>query len=197
MSQLVPCPSCSRHVRLSSGVCPFCQATFDVAALDARYAPRRGGAQAGVKRAIVFAMGATFAAACGEEVSDSVPIYGAPVAPNTHEQDSSESGPGQSTAPPGDTINQPLYGAPAPSTEDDTGLQSGSTQSVSPEDAGAEQPTADAGVSDAGAGDTLAEAGLDTLAPDGATFDAGPDASLDVETEPTSVALYGGPPLSN
>lgn len=64
MFQLVPCPSCARHVRLTDRACPFCDGTLDVAALSERHATRRVSTPAGLKRAALFAL-TTTAAACG------------------------------------------------------------------------------------------------------------------------------------
>jgi hypothetical protein len=98
MSPLVPCPHCSRHVRLTNGDCPFCASSLDVAALERQHAPRRASIPAGLKRAAAFALGTTVAAACGgrtdggtdEGLPEVVPtfenstsIVAPPVAPRT------------------------------------------------------------------------------------------------------------------
>jgi hypothetical protein len=196
MSQLVPCPSCSRHVRLSTSRCPFCESALDVAALGDQYAPRRIGIQVGAKRAVLFAMGATMAAACSEDNAQA--IYGAPVPPTIEEPASSSTGDTQSRLDsrdeelPNQTNDVAIYGAPVPpaSSGDRT-----SAASVAPSDAG--EPGFDSGILDA-----AADAGADALTSTddvtpGASDAAAFDASLVADTEPTSVALYGGPPLSN
>ena len=62
MSQLSPCPSCHRHVRVEETVCPFCSAALpERAGPETITAPR-----ARLSRAALFAAGATLlgAAAC-------------------------------------------------------------------------------------------------------------------------------------
>lgn len=200
MSQLVPCPSCSRHVRLSTSHCPFCESTLDVRGLSEQYAPRRGAIQAGVKRAVVFAVGASMAAACGDDVGQA--IYGAPVAPTTEEPGSSTSAE-ESTEAATDTSGAEiptfaaLYGAPPPSASSTEGGDIAIYGAPVPPDAGGTQATEDGGPSDAGT--VTSEPAVDAATSSAATVeDAGElDASLGPDTEPTSVALYGGPPLSN
>lgn len=65
MTQLVPCPSCDRHIRLPEANCPFCGGELDAKALGAAYAPRRSLVTSGLKRAALVALGASVAAACG------------------------------------------------------------------------------------------------------------------------------------
>ena len=118
MSQLVPCPSCGRHVRLPSASCPFCDVAINTSALTEQYAPRRSGVQSGIKRAVIFAVGASMAAACGGETDEPTPdpdptvqpVYGAPVDP-TSGNDKDTSAPPDTTEP----TAQPLYGAPVTS----------------------------------------------------------------------------------
>lgn len=79
MSQLLPCPSCARHVRQSEQGCPFCGASLALESVE-RAAPGRLG------RAAMFAFGAAMAtsvAACGggsTPANDSgpAPLYGGP-----------------------------------------------------------------------------------------------------------------------
>ncbi len=193
MSQLVPCPSCSRHLRLTSASCPFCDTAFDAASLDERYAPRRNGVQTGIKRAVLFAVGAGMAAACGGEREEPKPdpdpsvqpVYGAPVEPT--------SGATSDTAAPGDTTDdvtseplaQPEYGAPVPV---DTSVQAIYGAPVSPsteEPPTLGQPEYGAPVppepSDAGVGD----AGADGSAPEETTPEPEPGPSIQ--------PLYGAP----
>jgi hypothetical protein len=187
MSQLVPCPQCARHVRLSGSSCPFCDAALDVVALGERYAPRTtAAAVTGVKRAVMFAIGAGMAAACS---GDAVPVYGAPVSPtNTTSNDvtgtessdpalTDESTLGDvttevvttgavSSSDVGETFTepgaQPPYGAPV--LEETTDAES--------------TAQLDAGVADAGDGGTADE-----------------NTELGHTSEPRWVPIYGGPPL--
>ena len=75
MNQLVPCPECSRHVRVSARECPFCALPLD---LSGTPEPRLPSVR--LSRAATLAFGATLASATGLAVScsASVPIYGAP-----------------------------------------------------------------------------------------------------------------------
>lgn len=62
MTQLLPCPSCARHVRRTESTCPFCSATISLAGLPARRAPAER-----LGRAATLAFGAAVAtsvAAC-------------------------------------------------------------------------------------------------------------------------------------
>lgn len=176
MSQLVPCPSCSRHVRLSNPQCPFCDVALDAAALSERYASRRAPVPAGIKRAALVALG-TVAAACGGQTSDTshtapvlttstattdgsepnvaVPIYGASVSP-----ESSGTSSDVSTSPVSDvdeTTTEPLaipaYGIgpiyPETTTSDGPVSTTGAEA-----DAGAAEAGDDAGADAAAASDT-------------------------------------------
>jgi hypothetical protein len=68
MNQLVPCPECSRHVRVTETECPFCALPLDLAGTPEPQLPK-----ARLSRAATFAFGATLAsatalaAACGGE----------------------------------------------------------------------------------------------------------------------------------
>ncbi len=57
---MIPCPSCHAHLRAAEASCPFCGALLAVPA------SRRGGASAGVRRAVAAAtfFGVTAIAAC-------------------------------------------------------------------------------------------------------------------------------------
>jgi len=83
MSHLVPCPECSRHVRVSESQCPFCALPLDLAEspeprLPSERLSRAATLAFNTTRAATVALGAlasaTALAACG----DSVPVYGAP-----------------------------------------------------------------------------------------------------------------------
>ncbi len=81
MSQLLPCPSCSRHVRRSESGCPFCGS-----ALALEGVPERAQPMQRLGRAATFAFGAAIAtsvAGCGGATtpgtdSGIAPAYGAP-----------------------------------------------------------------------------------------------------------------------
>jgi hypothetical protein len=86
MSHLVPCPECSRHVRVSETECPFCALPLDLAGTPEPQLPRTR-----LGRAATFAFGATLAsatalAACGGKTAESgtgnvAPPYGLPPPP--------------------------------------------------------------------------------------------------------------------
>src|SRR3954469_15392127 len=71
MNQLVPCPECSRHVRVSEPECPFCAQPLE---------PRLPGVR--LSRAATLAFGATLASAAALAACSGtdapVPVYGAP-----------------------------------------------------------------------------------------------------------------------
>jgi len=78
MKHLVPCPECSRHVRVSELQCPFCALPLDLANTPPPQLPRSR-----LSRAATFAFGATFVSAtaisaCGGDAEESgVPNAGA------------------------------------------------------------------------------------------------------------------------
>lgn len=211
MSQLVPCPACERHVRLSTPSCPFCDAALDVSSLEERYASRRRGAPAGAKRAAVFALGAGLAAACGDDGdSNAVPVYGAPVSSTEVTTDEGPAVDGGATTAEdtttGDINPQPLYGAPIDTSEGDNTFVAIYGAPVSPVDAGPTDTlvTSDAALNDAGPRD----AGLtDSGTGQGVVTDSGTgvqpvygapiffDAALtDVSPVPSVAPAYGAPP---
>jgi hypothetical protein len=70
MSHLVPCPECSRHVRVSETACPFCALPLDLAGTPEPQLPRTR-----LGRAATFAFGATLVsaaalAACSSDADD-------------------------------------------------------------------------------------------------------------------------------
>jgi hypothetical protein len=70
MPALRPCPSCSRHVRISEAACPFCAARFDDAFRAEEPRPRAPTAR--LTRAALFALStgaAGMTTACGGQVS--------------------------------------------------------------------------------------------------------------------------------
>jgi hypothetical protein len=70
MTDLAPCPSCRRHVRIDERACPFCAAALP------ELAPRtiaRGGR---LSRAAVFAGASLLTAACGGKAQPADPVVG-------------------------------------------------------------------------------------------------------------------------
>jgi hypothetical protein len=70
MSHLVPCPSCSRHVRTSESECPFCGSGLELSSVPAPVLPATR-----LGRAATFAFGATLLSAtamvaCGGDSED-------------------------------------------------------------------------------------------------------------------------------
>ncbi len=126
--RLLPCPSCTRHVRASEEACPFCAAVLPQA-LPASALPRSPGAR--LSRAALYALGAAAAAvaACGGQ-SDTgvVPAYGAPAV---------DSGQDDSSA-------VPLYGAPAVDAGEDAPVLLDAAYGGPPQDAAADAADADA-----------------------------------------------------
>lgn len=93
MSQLLPCSSCSRHVRRTESACPFCGTSIAFAgASSARTSTERLG------RAAIFTFGAVIATTAGACTGNTVPAYGAPAVD-------------AATADTGGAV--PLYGAPS------------------------------------------------------------------------------------
>lgn len=197
MSQLVPCPSCGRHVRLSGESCPFCDAALDTSALAAQYAPRRGSVQTGIKRAVIFAVGASMAAACGGETEENPPdpdptvqpVYGAPIEPSASET-------GETSNPPSEPTAQPLYGAPVTTDDEPTFAQPEYGAPVPPATTGIEDLTdiqaiygAPVPPEDAGADAAAGDAGADADVPDQPT-------AIDPDPGPTVQPLYGAPALN-
>jgi hypothetical protein len=205
MSQLIPCPNCSRHVRLSAN-CPFCDTALDAAVLSAHYAPRRGAIPEGSKRAALFALGAGVAAACASPQ----PAYGSPVWLDPD------------AALPQVTGTAVLTDTSAPVADESTAGQSSSVGSAAPLDAGNGEVSLGHAIHDAGSssfgqrdaarpevgdGAVAMDAGSDGAVSPAVSFDATrldagadsgtPDASIGPVSEPTSVALYGAPPLGN
>jgi hypothetical protein len=125
MTQLLPCPSCARHVRQTETGCPFCGTSLSLADVPGRAVPTQR-----LARAATFAFGAAIAtsvAACGggttpgNDAGGVVPLYGAP---NDAGYDASTlamyGGPtidaGSDAGGPG-----PLYGAPTIDAGSDAG----------------------------------------------------------------------------
>jgi hypothetical protein len=109
---LVPCPSCSRHVRVCETACPFCRASLP-ASLRATAAPEPPRAR--LARAALFAFAASAATAaataCGGQTA---------AGPPGSDTDASEIVPGADAA--GDALGvQAIYGAPAEADGSPTG----------------------------------------------------------------------------
>src|SRR5882724_11130153 len=71
MNHLVPCPECSRHVRVSETECPFCALPLDLASTPPPQLPRGR-----LSRAATLAFGATLVSAtaisaCGGDAEQS------------------------------------------------------------------------------------------------------------------------------
>ena len=110
---LFPCPACTRHVRVSEAVCPFCQVSLSDE-FRAQSAPRPPTGRLG--RAALSALGAgtiVLASSCSSQA-----LYGAPpVDASTEVSPIADAAYG---GPPTDSNIRPLYGAPPqdPTTAD-------------------------------------------------------------------------------
>jgi hypothetical protein len=114
MNHLVPCPECSRHVRVSETECPFCALPLDLAGTPEPQLPRSR-----LGRAATFAFGATLVsatalAACGGDADDSSANGGAAGAA-TSGAGGAAAGTGGSTAGTSNVGGSAMavYGAPA------------------------------------------------------------------------------------
>jgi hypothetical protein len=112
MNQLVPCPECSRHVRVSELECPFCALPLE---LSGTPPPRLPGAR--LSRAATLAFGATIASATGLVacVGTSAPAHSPPVeAGSAGAAGSGAAGPSAGGAAGSDIRYAPvaIYGAP-------------------------------------------------------------------------------------
>jgi hypothetical protein len=122
---LTPCPSCSRHVRASTPVCPFCASAIAVAPTAAPVLAERLG------RAALFAFGAavaTNAAACS--MSTTPPADTGTVSGDTG-TGAADAGTDAFVDPNPDSGFFPPYGTPPPEdsgptpTPDDAGTDTG------------------------------------------------------------------------
>jgi hypothetical protein len=118
MSKFAPCVQCQRHVRVGEGACPFCGSATGTLAARSFQAPH------GAKRAILFALGTSLAAACSEpDDTGNQDTATTPTSPATSASAVPSQAPGASgsmtaiasTAAPSDTNVQAVYGAPVPS----------------------------------------------------------------------------------
>lgn len=146
-SRLVPCPTCTRHVRTSEGACPFCSGELPESVRNAP-APRRPPGR--LSRNALYTFGATTltlaaAVACGDTT--------------TSNEGSDEAG--SDVGNYADTMGGALYGASAID-----GPNEAASDATSPPDEGA-----DGGFPQDG--QTL-DTGTDTGA-DAPVFEAGPD----------------------
>lgn len=173
MSHLVPCPECSRHVRVTEVACPFCALPLDLASSPEPQLPR-----ARLSRAATFAFGATLAsasalAACSSDNDDGVgsvvPVYGAPAGGTVNSAGSGGAESGASSggsAHSGGATVMPVYGAPAGGAFPTAGSGGG--------------PSAGSGGAPSNAGSAGEEAGA------GGSDDSGGGGG--------PVPVYGGPP---
>lgn len=123
MAQLVPCPSCQRHVRQTETACPFCEASLSLGRLPPPLLPRTR-----LGRAATFAFGATLVAGAATLVG----CAGSSEEGKKGGGGSSNGGSGGSSA--GQSVGgsaQPVYGAPAAGTGPDSGGTQGSGGTVS------------------------------------------------------------------
>ena len=113
MSHLVPCPECSRHVRVSETECPFCALPLDLAGTPEPRLPRER-----LSRAATLAFGATLAsatalAACSGTDAP-VPVYGAPAGGSANSAGAAGAENAGANNGVGGDASVPVYGAPAP-----------------------------------------------------------------------------------
>ena len=110
-AHLSPCPGCTRHVRVSEIVCPFCQVSLGDE-FRAQPAPRPPAGRLG--RAALSALGAgTIALASSCSSSNVKPPYGGPP-PFDASTDVSPIVDAGADAPPVDRGIVALYGGPPP-----------------------------------------------------------------------------------
>jgi hypothetical protein len=108
MKHLVPCPECSRHVRVSETECPFCASPLDLAGTPEPQLPRGR-----LSRAATLAFGATLVsasalAACSSDSDTGNGNGGATSSAGS----AGKAGAASSGAGGGGTVG-PVYGAPA------------------------------------------------------------------------------------
>jgi hypothetical protein len=113
MKHLVPCPECSRHVRVSETECPFCALPLDLAGTPEPQLPRTR-----LGRAATFAFGATLVsatalAACGTDSDDSSGTGGGTSSAGATSGAGTGNSSAGSTSAGGTGSEMPVYGAPA------------------------------------------------------------------------------------
>jgi hypothetical protein len=105
MNHLVPCPECSRHVRVSEKECPFCASSLDLAGTPEPQLPRGR-----LSRAATLAFGATLVSASALAACSSDSDTGTG---NGGGATSTAGAAGAATAGAGGGTVGPVYGAPA------------------------------------------------------------------------------------
>jgi hypothetical protein len=126
--QFWPCPGCSRHVKRSDGLCPFCGATASVESIPTRTLAGR------LSRAALFAAGAAGVAVATTDCSTGgMPAYGGVSAPVEIEDSSASDGPSMADA--GDASTTPDSSSPsdAPNAADGP-ADAGDASTVPPTD---------------------------------------------------------------
>lgn len=185
--------------------CPFCDASVGPLLEQSRAAPR-APLQPGVKRAVLFAIGAGLTqAACSSEPDPlPQPIYGAPAPPfdGSSGGNTGTTDPGTTSAVDSDTteLAQPVYGAPVDPIDTTSVVDLDTTELAQPV-YGAPVDPGDASLStdpDAGGGDAGADAGSD--ASDASSDDPNANSNStrppwnDNDGGPLIVPLYGAIP---
>jgi len=107
MNHLVPCPECSRHVRVSETECPFCALPLDLASTPAPQLPRGR-----LSRAATLAFGATLVSASALAACSSDSDTGSGNGGATSSAGTAGSA-GKAAAGAGGGTVGPVYGAPA------------------------------------------------------------------------------------
>jgi hypothetical protein len=110
MNHLVPCPECSRHVRVSEKECPFCALPLDLAGTPEPQLPRSR-----LSRAATLAFGATLvsASALAACSSDSDTGTGSGAGATSTAGNAGAAGSASAGASVGGGTVGPVYGAPA------------------------------------------------------------------------------------
>lgn len=126
VSQLIPCPGCSRHVRQSESACPFCNRALSLGHVPAAELPRTR-----LGRAATFAFGATLVSATalagcggesqtGKEGGGGTSVGGSSAGSNSGGTSVGGTSTGGSTSTAGETTGGgPVYGAPPGGTGND------------------------------------------------------------------------------
>ena len=125
MTQLIPCPSCNRHVRQAESSCPFCSAELSLQNVPEPVLPRTR-----LGRAATFAFGATLVGAttlvgCGGDSEEGKKGAGGAGSGGTTSNAGQSSGGSSAGQASGGTGIMPVYGAPAAGTGNDSGGNTG------------------------------------------------------------------------
>lgn len=122
MSPLVPCPSCTRHVRSNETQCPFCRTDLP-AELAARVVP---AARVRLDRLAAFTFAASLAAtaaACGGKSVEPIPSSSSEEIAGERGGDAKKSGSESKKVNPEPDREEsgpaPMYGMPPPGDDDD------------------------------------------------------------------------------